>query len=147
MEADKSDEGWVVVDGAADGLAQTITARTHHLRADEPIAEGGTAIGPTPYDLLLAALGSCTSMTVSMYARRKQWPLEHVTVRLRHSKIHAQDCAQCETQDGKLDRIEREIELRGSLGEDQRAKLLAIANRCPVHLTLTSEIDIQTHLR
>jgi len=147
MEADKSDEGWVVVDGAADGFAQAITAGTHHLRADEPIAEGGTATGPTPYNLLLAALGSCTSMTVSMYARRKQWPLEHVTVRLRHSKIHAQDCARCETKDGKLDRIEREIELRGSLGEDQRARLLAIANRCPVHLTLTSEIDIQTHLR
>ena len=147
MEADKSDEGWVVVDGAANGFAQAITAGTHCLRADEPIAEGGTATGPTPYDLLLAALGSCTSMTVSMYARRKQWPLERVTVRLHHSNIHAQDCAQCDTKDGTLDRIEREIELRGSLGDDQRARLLAIANRCPVHLTLTSEIDIRTHLR
>jgi hypothetical protein len=85
-------------------------------------------------------LGSCTSMTVSMYARRKQWPLEHVTVRLRHSKIHAQDCAQCETKERKLDLIEREIDLCGSLGEDQRARLLAIANRCPVHVTLTRRL-------
>lgn len=147
MDGRKSGEGWVVVDGAADGFAQEINAGAHHLRADEPISEGGTATGPSPYDLLLAALGSCTSMTVSMYARRKQWPLEHVTVRLRHSKIHAQDCAQCETKERKLDLIEREIELRGPLGEDQRARLLAIANRCPVHVTLTSEIDIRTHLR
>lgn len=147
MDGEKSGEGWVVVDGAANGFAQEITAGTHHLRADEPESEGGSATGPTPYDFLLAALGSCTSMTVSMYARRKQWPLQHVTVRLRHSKIHAQDCAQCETKDGKLDHIEREIELRGALGEDQRSRLLAIANRCPVHVTLTSEIDIRTYLR
>ena len=147
MDADKSNEGWVVVGGAADGFGQAITAGAHHLRADEPITEGGTETGPTPYDLLLAALGSCTSMTVSMYARRKQWPLEHVTVRLRHSKIHAQDCVQCETEDRQLDRIERELELRGALDEDQRSRLLAIANRCPVHVTLTSRIDIQTRLR
>jgi len=147
MEADNSNEGWVVVDGAANGLEQAVTAGHHHLRADEPISEGGTATGPTPYDLLLAALGSCTSMTVSMYARRKQWPLEHVTVRLRHSKIHAQDCEQCETEDRKLDHIETELDLRGALGEDQRSSLLAIANRCPVHMTLTAGIEIQTHLR
>ena len=147
MDGERSGEGWLVVDGAANGLAQQITAGAHHLLADEPVSAGGSATGPTPYDFLLAALGSCTSMTVSMYARRKQWPLEHVTVRLRHSKIHAQDCAQCETNTGKLDRIEREIELRGSLDENQRSRLLSIANRCPVHLTLTSEIDIRTHLR
>jgi uncharacterized OsmC-like protein len=147
MDGEKSQEGWVVVRGAADGFVQEIAAGPHHLRADEPVAAGGKATGPTPYDLLLAALGACTSMTVSMYARRKQWPLEEVTVRLRHSRHHAEDCASCEAEDRKLDRIDRELEFRGSLGEDQRARLLAIANRCPVHLTLTSRIDIRTELR
>jgi uncharacterized OsmC-like protein len=147
MEAERSDEGWVVVRGAAGGFVQDIAAGLHRLRADEPIAAGGTAAGPTPYDLLLAALGACTSMTVSMYARRKQWPLDEVTVRLRHSRRHAEDCAGCDAGDRKLDRIDRELELRGSLGEEQRARLLDIANRCPVHRTLTSGIDIQTELR
>jgi putative redox protein len=96
--------------------------------------------------LLLAALGACTSMTVSMYARRKQWPLEQVTVRLQHAKIHAQDCAECETKEGMLDRIEREIGLTGPLSAGHRARLLEIANRCPVHRTLVSEIDIRTRL-
>jgi putative redox protein len=140
-------EGWVVVQGAADGFAQTIDASGHVLQADEPIEQGGTATGPTPYDLLLASLGACTSMTIAMYARRKQWPLRHVTVHLRHSRVHAEDCAQCETAPKKLDRIEREIELRGELSDDQRTRLLAIAERCPVHVTLTSEIDIRTRLR
>jgi putative redox protein len=140
-------EGVVVVRGAADGFAQEIAAGPHQFRSDEPTSIGGTDAGPTPYDLLLAALGSCTSMTVAMYARRKQWPLEHVTVHLRHSRVHAEDCAACETQDAKLTVIERDIQLDGPLGEDQRARLLAIANRCPVHLTLTSKIDIRTTLR
>ena len=140
-------EGWVVVQGAADGFAQTINASDHVLHADEPVAQGGTATGPTPYDLLLAALGACTSMTVSMYARRKEWPLQHVAVHLRHSRVHAEDCAQCETTPKKLDRIERELELRGPLTDDQRTRLLSIAERCPVHVTLTSEIDIRTRLR
>ena len=140
-------EGWVVVQGAADGFAQTINASGHVLQADEPVEQGGTATGPTPYDLLLASLGACTSMTVSMYARRKQWPLQHVAVHLRHSRVHADDCAQCETAPEKLDRIEREIELRGQLSDDQRTRLLSIAERCPVHVTLTSEIDIRTRLR
>ena len=133
--------------GAADGFVQEVTAGAHHLRSDEPLALGGTDSGPTPYDLLLAALGSCTSMTVAMYARRKEWPLERVTVRLRHSRVHAEDCAACETQDAKLTVIDREIVLDGSLGDDQRARLLAIANRCPVHLTLTSKIEIRTRLQ
>ena len=140
-------EGVVVVRGAADGFAQEIAAGPHHFRSDEPTSAGGTDSGPTPYDLLLAALGSCTSMTFAMYARRKQWPLERVTVHLRQSRVHAEDCATCETQDAKLTVIEREIQLDGPLGEEQRARLLAIANRCPVHLTLTSKIDIRTRLR
>ena len=138
--------GLVIVRGAADGFAQEITAGAHRLRSDEPTSVGGTDTGPTPYDFLLAAIGSCTSMTVAMYARRKRWPLEAVTIRLRHSKIHAADCEACETTDARIDQIERDIELTGVLSDDQRARLLEIANKCPVHRTLTSEIHIQTHL-
>ncbi len=136
----------VIVTGNAAGYAQEITVGPHRLSGDEPTAAGGTDTGPNPYDLLLAALGSCTSMTIAMYARRKGWPLEAVTVRLRHSRIHAADCESCETKEGLLDRIEREVELGGRLGEEQRARLLEIANKCPVHRTLTSEIDIRTRL-
>jgi putative redox protein len=136
----------VTVQGSSKGFAQEITIGPHRLVADEPLAVGGTERGPGPYDLLLAALGACTSMTLSLYARRKQWPLEAVTVRLRHSKIYAVDCEYCETKDGKLDRIEREVELHGELSEEQRARLLDIANKCPVHKTLISEIDIRTRL-
>ena len=147
VTAQRPREGWVVVQGAADGFAQTINASDHVLHADEPIVQGGTATGPTPYDLLLAALGACTSMTVSMYARRLEWPLQHVTVHLRHSRVHAVDCAECEATPKKLDRIDTELELRGPLSDDQRTRLLSIAERCPVHVTLTSEIDIRTRLR
>jgi putative redox protein len=140
-------EGVVIVRGAADGLAQEVVAGSHHFRTDEPAAVGGTDSGPTPYDLLLAALGSCTSMTVAMYARRKKWPLQRVTVQLRHSRVQAEDCAACETQDAKLTVIERDIQLDGTLDEGQRTRLLAIADRCPVHLTLTSKMEIRTRLR
>jgi putative redox protein len=140
-------EGWVVVQGDAAGFAQDITAGVHRLRSDEPTASGGSNTGPTPYDLLLAAIGSCTSMTVAMYARRKQWPLEHVTVRLRHARSHAADCAGCESESAKLDVIERDIELKGTLADDQQSRLLEIANRCPVHRTLNSGIDIRTTVR
>jgi putative redox protein len=133
----------VVVSGSANGFAQTITVGNHQLAADEPVGVGGTDTGPGPYDLLLAALGSCTSMTVALYARRKQWPLEAVTVRLRHSKIHAEDCKDCETKIGMLDQIERSVELVGLLDESQRSKLHEIADKCPVHRTLTSEIVIR----
>ncbi|MGH7384218.1 MAG: OsmC family protein [Candidatus Rokuibacteriota bacterium] len=136
----------VIVRGQATGFAQQVEAGRHRLAADEPAGAGGRDTGPSPYDLLLAALGSCTSMTVAMYARRKQWPLEGVTVRLQHARIHAEDCAECETKEGMLDRIEREISLTGPLTPEQRERLLEIANRCPVHRTLVSEIDIRTRL-
>jgi putative redox protein len=136
----------VLVSGRASGFAQDVVMGRHRLAADEPASGGGTDTGPNPYDLLLAALGSCTSMTVGMYARRKQWPLEAVTVRLRHSKVHAADCADCEVREGLLDRIERDVELTGPLSEEQRSRLLEIANKCPVHRTLTSKIRIETRL-
>ena len=136
----------VVVHGSAKGFAQEVTIGGHRLTVDEPAAAGGTDTGPGPYDLLLAALGSCTSMTVGLYARRKQWPLEAVRVRLRHAKVHAADCEDCETKAGLLDRIERDIELVGLLDPEQRARLLEIANKCPVHRTLISEIAILTRL-
>jgi putative redox protein len=136
----------VIVRGSATGLVQEIETGRHRLVADEPVEAGGTDTGPSPYELLLAALGACTSMTLSMYAQRKHWPLERVTVRLRHDKIHAKDCAECETKEGMLDRIEREISLTGPLEAEQRERLLAIANRCPVHRTLVSEVDIRTRL-
>ena len=136
----------VVVHGSARGFAQDVAMGSHRLVADEPTAVGGTDTGPGPYDLLLAALGSCTSMTVGLYARRKQWPLETVRVRLRHSKIHAADCEDCESKVGMIDRIDCDVELVGSLDADQRARLLDIANKCPVHRTLTSEIAIRTRL-
>jgi len=136
----------VIVHGDATGFSQQILAGAHALTADEPVEGGGADIGPAPYDLLLAALGACTSMTVGMYARRKAWPLESVTVRLRHSRIHAEDCADCETKEGMLDRIERDVQFIGALTTEQRDKLLEISNKCPVHRTLSSEIDIQTRL-
>ncbi|MEU4324810.1 bifunctional alpha/beta hydrolase/OsmC family protein [Nonomuraea dietziae] len=123
---------------------QEITAGRHRLTADEPLSVGGADAGPTPYDLLLAALGGCTSMTIRMYADRKRLPLQGVTVRLRHRRIHAKDCADCETEAGTLDKIEREILLEGPLDEEQRRRLLEIADKCPVHRTLTSEVVIET---
>ncbi len=136
----------VRVYGPANGFAQEVAAGGHRLISDEPVASGGTGLGPSPYDLLLAALGSCTSMTVALYARRKQWPLESVTVNLRHARVHVEDCAACEDSNGLLDCIERDVELAGTLTDEQRTKLLEIANKCPVHKTLTSQIDIRTRL-
>jgi uncharacterized OsmC-like protein len=138
--------GLVEVRGSAMGFAQEITAGRHPLFADEPLTAGGTDIGPDPYALLLAALGACTSMTVAMYARRQSWALDEVIVRLTHSKIHAEDGEQSETKPTMLDRIEREILLRGKLVDEQRTKLMQIADRCPVYRTLTSEIRIETRL-
>ena len=134
----------VIVRGDAAAFAQEIVVGRHHLIADEPVEVGGKDMGPSPYDLLLAALGSCTSMTISLYARARKLPLKSVSINLRHSKIHAADCRDCETREGKIDRIEREIHFEGTLNDEQRKKLLEIADKCPVHRTLKSEIDIQT---
>jgi putative redox protein len=136
----------VYVRGSGKGLAQQIQIAPHCIISDEPVSAGGTDAGPAPYDLLLGALGACTSMTVTMYARRKAWPLEDVIVHLRHSRIHAEDCANCETKEGMLDQIERDIHVSGKLSEEQRSKLLEIANKCPVHRTLTSSIHIETRM-
>jgi putative redox protein len=124
-----------------------IQVNNHSLVADEPVAAGGTNLGPTPYDYLVAALGACTSMTLRMYADRKGWPLESTSIRLKHQKIHAIDCQDCELKEGVLDKIEREIELDGPLDHEQRQRLIKIADRCPVHRTLRSEIIIDTHLK
>jgi uncharacterized OsmC-like protein len=140
--AEKLEIRSVVVRGGAAGFAQDVVVGSHRMVADEPVSAGGTDTRPSPYDFLLAALGACTSITVGMYARRKGWPLEEVVVNLRHSKIHASDCAECETREGMLDRIEVDLHLSGSLTNEQRSKLLEIANKCPVHRTLTSEIVI-----
>ncbi|MGB8407546.1 MAG: OsmC family protein [Mycobacterium sp.] len=139
-------EGTVTVTEAGTGTyTQEIIAGRHRLTADEPRPVGEDA-GPNPYDLLLAALGACTSMTVRMYANRKDLPLEQVRVTLRHSRIHAKDCADCETGQGMIDHIDRNIELTGDLDETQRQRLLDIAERCPVHRTLTSEVHVTTSL-
>ena len=123
---------------------QTISTGPHRLLADEPVAAGGEDSGPGPYDFLLASLGACTSMTMRMYADRKSLPLERVTVTLKHQKIYAQDCAECETRTGMLDQIDRVIAMEGELDPEQRQKLMEIADKCPVHRTLTSEIRIVT---
>jgi putative redox protein len=145
-EDDAVERGEVAVRGGPSGFLQEIAAGPHRLVADEPPAvPGGTDAGPTPYDLLLAALGACTSMTLRMYADRKQWPLTGVETRLRHSRIHAEDCEECESASGRIDRIERTIALEGGLDDEQRTRLVEIADRCPVHRTLTNEIIIVTN--
>ncbi|MFT4116321.1 alpha/beta fold hydrolase [Bradyrhizobium sp.] len=123
---------------------QTISVGPHRLVADEPVAAGGEDAGPGPYDFLLAGLGACTSMTMRLYADRKSLPLDRVTVTLKHSKIYAKDCEECETREGMLDQIERDIAMDGALDAEQRKKLMEIADKCPVHRTLTSEIRIMT---
>jgi putative redox protein len=123
---------------------QGVTVGPHHLIADEPASAGGQDSGPNPYDFLLTGLGACTSMTMRMYADRKSLPLDRVTVTLNHSKIYAKDCEECETKTGMLDQIERVIAIEGNLDAEQRSKLMEIADKCPVHRTLTSEVRIVT---
>jgi putative redox protein len=140
--------GTVIVRETGNGkFQQDVINGPHRMLADEPPSVGGTDTGPTPYGYLLAGLGACSSMTVRMYADRKKWPLEHVSVSLRHDKIHATDCEECETRDGKVDKIEREIALTGPLDDEQRARLLEIADKCPVHRTLHSEVQILSRLK
>lgn len=137
----------VVGEGLSEhGLLVSLTAAGQVLLSDEPIEQGGTGRGPDPYDYLSVALASCTIMTLHMYARHKKWPLEAVRAEIRHSKIHAEDCENCETRTGKIDRFERLLRLKGDLSDEQRQRLLQIADRCPVHRTLHEEVDIRTTL-
>ncbi|HEY2383099.1 MAG TPA: OsmC family protein [Terriglobia bacterium] len=135
-----------VIVSSESGLTQKIVSGAHRWHADEP-APFGTDTGPSPYELLLSSLGACTSMTLRLYAQRKGIDLQRITVRLQHSRIHAEDCVDCETKTGFLDRIDREIELSGNLDEAQKRRLLEIAEHCPVHRTLKAEIDIRTSIK
>jgi len=135
-----------VEESPAGRFVQSMHSGKHTLTADEPESVGGNDAGPGPYEYLLMGLGACTSMTLRMYAEHKQLPLKRVSVRLTHKKIHAQDCSDCESREGKVDEITREIRLEGDLTDAQRQRLLEIANRCPVHRTLTSEIKVRSLL-
>ena len=134
----------IVTETRASKFQQSVVIGPHHLSADEPVPAGGNDTGPSPYEFLLASLGACTAMTLRLYADQKGLPLDRVSVRLTHAKIHATDCAECETKEGMLDRIERIISFDGTLTDAQRTRLLEIADKCPVHRTLTSEVDIRT---
>jgi putative redox protein len=140
----EQDPAWVSASIAGTGYRTAIGTRTHTLVADEPVDAGGTDAGATPYELLLGALASCTAMTVRMYANRKQWPLDDVVVRIRPVRSHAVDCVNCETADVGVGRLEREVELVGALTDEQRTRLLYIADRCPVKQTLQRGLQIQS---
>lgn len=142
----KLKSGEVLVRETDGKFGQDVFTDSHHVLADEPTRNGGRDTGPDPYAFLLAALGTCVNMTVRMYANHKKLPLEKVSVKLSHSRIHAEDCEHCETKDGKIDRIESELVLEGDLTAEQRQRVLEISNKCPVHRTLHSEIDVQTRL-
>lgn len=144
MQTDRDDGGVVVYTEGT--LCTEVKANGHALVADEPTASGGTDAGPTPYDYLLTALGSCTAITVRMYANRKEWPLESVTVRVEHGRIHAKDCRECETKSGRIDRIGLELDLEGPLNAGQRERLREIAAKCPVKRTLGSEVLVETRM-
>ena len=142
--SDEAPRNVVVRETRNSKFQQTVSIGPHRMLADEPVAAGGEDSGPGPYDFVLAGLGACTSMTLRLYAERKSLPLERVTVTLKHSKIYAQDCADCETKEAMLDQIDRVIAIEGNLDAEQRKKLMEIADKCPVHRTLTSEIHIVT---
>lgn len=133
----------VVVYGNGETLHQEVFVGAHRLAADEPADSGGSDRGPDPYDLLLASLGACTSITLTMYAQREELPLRGVTTRLQHSKVHADDCGDCDSENGKIDWIDLSIELDGPLSDEQRSELLEVAHKCPVHQSLTSETIIK----
>ena len=128
------------------GFRTEVLAGGHALIADEPASVGGTGAGPSPYDLLSAALATCTSMTLKMYASHKKLDLESATVRVRHGKIHASDCEDCESEEGRIDQFERELLLTGNLSDAERQRMLEIADRCPVHRTLHAEVKVRTAL-
>ena len=134
----------VIIDSGEPRFLQNVSVRPHSLLADEPVAAGGHDAGANPYELLLAALGSCASITVRMYAERKQWPLEGVHVELSWGQVHAEDCADCDQSLGMVAGIEMEISFQGNLSEVQRHRLIEIANKCPVHRTLSSQVPIRT---
>jgi uncharacterized OsmC-like protein len=133
----------VVVRGNAEGFLQEVVSGKHRLQGDEPVSYGGGDAAPGPYDYLLIALGTCTSMTIGLYARRKKMPLEDITVSLHHARIHARDCEECDSKEGTIDRIDVKVELKGPLNSQQRARLMEIAAKCPVHRTLKGEINIR----
>ena len=140
--------GTVVVSETGDGVfTQQLLDGRHRLLADEPVTAGGKDLGPGPYELLLMALGACTSMTVRLYANRKQWPLQRVTVRLKHTRSYPSDCKECESKPVMLDHVDREIEFAGDLSDEQRARLLEMAQKCPVHRTLSQRVEIATRMR
>jgi putative redox protein len=136
----------VVAESGGGKYRQHVLAGRHRGLADEPVSAGGDDAGPSPYEMLLSALGACTSMTLRMYAEMKKLPLRHVSVELRHEKIHAAACQECDTKEGKIDRIERIVTLEGDLTQEQRQRMLEIANKCPVHRTLHSEVWVPTRL-
>lgn len=134
---------WITGRVGREGFRAELTARSHHGFADEPEAFGGTDAGPTPYEYILMAIASCTAMTIRMYATRKQWPLEGVVVSVRQARSHEPDCERCETQAVGMARVERRIELLGSLSEEQRARLLEMGNRCPIKQTLERGVHVE----
>lgn len=140
----RPEAGTVLVTESTQSLLRGLYTADHMLLADEPLDKGGTNLGPNPYDFLLMALGSCTSMTLRMYAEHKSLPVSNIQVSLKHDRIHAEDCADCETKTGQLSRIERLISYDGTLSPEQHERFLQIADRCPVHRTLKSEIRIET---
>jgi len=134
----------VMVLGPSTGFRTEIEVGGHHLVVDEPVAVGGADAGPSPYEMLLAALGACTSMTLRLYADKRKWPLERVRVSLQHRKVHAQDCADCDHKPAKMDLVDRVVFLEGALSDEQRTKLMEIADRCPVHQTMQSKMQVNT---